>query len=96
MNPDEIEQLAMRGDDIPDNLSPPQIMLYHTLAALYARYRTKAISKSEAHKLKLQIVNAYQRMNSEYDQYIAICKKYQDRIKEGYIVNGKKILDKKQ
>lgn len=82
MTPDEIERLAMQAADIPDSLSPPQVMLYHTLAALYARYKIKAISKDEAHENKRKILSAYRRMEDEYRQFTEICKEYQRRIRE--------------
>ena len=94
MTPDEIERLAAKDQPMPDGLAPPQVMLFQTFAALYIRYRLRAIDSNEAKESKRKILSAYQRMNDEYNQYIAICKEYQDRIKKGYTVNGKTILDK--
>lgn len=87
-----IERAAMHGEKIPPDLTPPQVMLYHTLAALYARYRTKTISKEEAKDLKRQILNIYRKMDDEYNQFISICKEYQKQIVNNY----QKTIDKSE
>ena len=84
MSPEQIEILAMNNKPMPDNLSPPQVMLFQTMAALYARYRTGIISREQGRKNKSAILCAYQRMNNEYEQFLAICREYQKRIVNGY------------
>lgn len=84
MTPDEIERLAAKGQPMPDNLTPPQVMLYHTFAALYTRYKLRTIDNNEAKRFKREILTAYQRMNDEYNQFLTICKEYQQRIKQNY------------
>lgn len=84
MAPDEIERLAAKDQPMPDDLTPPQVMLYHTFAALYARYRLRTIDNDEAKSLKRAILTAYQRMDDEYNQFLTICKEYQQRIKQNY------------
>ena len=84
MTPDEIERLAAKDQPMPDNLTPPQVMLYQTFAALYTRYKLRTIDNDEAKSLKLSILSAYKRMNDDYNQFLTICKEYQQRIREGY------------
>lgn len=92
MTPDEIERLAAKDQPMPDGLTPPQVMLYQTFAALYIRYRLRAIDNDEAKRLKRTILTAYKRMDDEYNQFLTICKVYQQRIREGYQISGVKIL----
>lgn len=84
MTPDEIERLAAKDQPMPDGLTPPQVMLYQTFAALYARYRLRTIDNDEAKSLQRAILTAYQRMDDEYNQFLTICKEYQQRIKQNY------------
>lgn len=84
MTPDEIERLAAKDQPMPDNLTPPQVMLYQTFSALYTRYRLRTIDNDEAKQLKRAILTAYKRMEDEYNQFLTICKEYQQRIREGY------------
>jgi hypothetical protein len=92
MTPDEIERLAAKDQPMPDNLTPPQVMLFQTFAALYTRYRLRTIDNDEAKQLKREILTAYKRMDDEYNQFLTICKVYQQRIREGYQISGVKIL----
>ena len=92
MTPDEIERLAAKDQPMPDNLTPPQVMLYQTFAALYIRYRLRAIDNNEAKENKRKILSAYRRMDDEYNQFLTICKEYQQRVREGYQINMKKIV----
>lgn len=84
MTPDEIERLAAKDQPMPDGLTPPQVMLYQTFSALYTRYRLRTIDNEEAKHFKREILTAYQRMNDEYNQFLTICKEYQQRIKQNY------------
>lgn len=79
----EIDKAALQST-MPDGLTPPELMLYHTLAALYVRYRADAVTKEQGQVLKKQIINAYKRMNDEYNQFKTICKQYQAEIKARY------------
>lgn len=84
MAPDEIERLAAKDQPMPDYLTPPQVMLYHTFAALYTRYKLRTIDSNEAKRFKREILTAYKRMDDEYNQFLTICKEYQQRIKQNY------------
>lgn len=84
MTPDEIERLAAKDQPMPDSLAPPQVMLFQTFSALYTRYKLRTIDNDEAKQLKRAILTAYQRMDDEYNQFLTICKEYQQRIKQNY------------
>lgn len=59
ISPEEIEKLAMRGEEMPSGLDYPQQILYLSFALLYARYREKHISREDAKKQKLEILDAH-------------------------------------
>lgn len=88
----EIEKLASRGAACPKNLTPPETMLFHTLSALYAQYQLGKISREDAQVEKKQIYKAYERMNTEYNSYIKLCKDLQDIIRNGYNIGGVEVV----
>lgn len=80
----KIETAAAKSEPIPKDLQPPEAMLYHMLSGLYARYQCRKCSKEQAQELKRQIMGTYKRMKNEYDQFTAICRNYQERIRKNY------------
>lgn len=80
----KIEMAAAKGEPIPKDLQPPEVMLYHMLSGLYARYQCRKCSKEQAQDIKRQILGTYSRMKNEYDQFTAICRDYQERIRKSY------------
>lgn len=88
----ELEKLASRGAACPKNITPPEIMLFHTLSALYAKYQLGKIGREDAQVEKKQIYKAYERMNTEYLSCIKLCKDLQDIIRNGYNVGGKVVV----
>lgn len=81
----DIEKAALKGEPIPKDLPAHDIMLYYMLSGLYARYQTRQLSKADAKKHKQMILNTYQRVKAEYEQFTEICKMYQAKIKQGEI-----------
>ena len=92
MSINEIEVLAAKGEALPKDLKPPEIMLYYMLAGLYARYQTGKLARPEAVSHKQSILSIYERLKNEYEQYISICKEYQERLRSGYYIGGKMII----
>lgn len=84
MLPEEIERAAYNGNEQPDKLAPPEVMLFQALASLYGRYRLKLIDKPTAQKEKKKIYSAFKRMNEEYRQFIEINKFLQEKIRREY------------
>lgn len=80
----DIERLALRGEPIPKDLQPYDTMLYYMLYGLYARYQAGYITKTDAQKQKQVILNTYQRVKDDYEQYTAICRMYQEKLRKGY------------
>ena len=83
MSQTDIEKAALKGEPIPKDLPAHDIMLYYMLLGLYARYQTRQLSKADAKKHKQMILNTYQRVKAEYEQFTEICKIYQEKIKQG-------------
>ena len=95
MTPDEIERLAAKDQPMPDGLTPPQVMLFQTFAALYIRYRLRAIDSNEAKESKQEL--QYRGSNNSISAIPFVCiqlllnaskrffrKEYQQRIKQNY------------
>ena len=96
MSLEELERMAARGEEPPKKLTPPKIMLYHTLSALYAKYQLGKLTKEEAQAHKRQIITAYEKYNEEYERYIALCKQLQDIIRNGYNIGGTEVIPKNE
>lgn len=82
MSQTDIEKAALKGEPIPKDLPAHDIMLYYMLTGLYARYQARLITKTEAQKHKQAIMNTYQRVKDDYEQFTAICREYQRRLKQ--------------
>ena len=79
-----IERAAASNKPAPENLKPPEAMLYYMLSGLYAQYHSKRISREEAQKRKSYAMIMYKRYQDDYKQFCDICKRYQELIKERY------------
>ena len=60
LEPEAIERLAMKGEEMPDGMDYPEQVLFQSLALLYARYREKHISREDAKKEKGKLLDEYQ------------------------------------
>ena len=67
MTPEEIERLAAADDEMPDDLSMPEQLLFLTLQTLYTNYRSGAVNKSRAKREKSRIYVAYGKLSEEYE-----------------------------
>lgn len=85
MSQADIEKAALKGEPIPKDLPAHEIMLYYMLTGLYARYQARLITKTEAQKHKQTIMTTYQRVKNDYEQFTAICKEYQRRLRDNEI-----------
>lgn len=85
MQLEQLEKLAANGKPIPDDLPPPETMLYYMLLGVYAAYHSREISAEQGKEQKRQILNTYKRVKEDYEQYVGICKEYQRSIRERYI-----------
>lgn len=90
----ELEKLAVRGSELPKDLAPPEVMLYYMLSGLYARYQTKKIDRECTVRHKQRITSVYKRFREDYEQFTAVCREYQSRLRNGYQVSGVSIIDK--
>lgn len=89
----ELEKLAVRGSELPKDLAPPEVMLYYMLSGLYARYQTKKIDRECAVRHKQRIMSVYKRLRDDYEQFTAVCREYQSRLRNGYQVSGVKVVE---
>ena len=78
----DIERAAYTGKNPPEDLEPPEMMLYYMLLGLYSNYKLKHFSIQEGEAHKQRIYNIYNRYLSEYKQFTEICKEYQRQIRE--------------
>ena len=60
LEPEAIERLAMKGEEMPDGLDYPEQVLFQSLALLYARYRKEYITREAASKEKRKILVEYE------------------------------------
>lgn len=84
-----IEALAAHGKELPKDTLPPETMLYYMFFGLYAKYHAGKLLKSEAQQHKKRIISVYKRFKDEYEQFLAICRIYQAKIRENYTEGGK-------
>lgn len=89
----ELEKLAAKGETLPENLKPPETMLYYMLSGLYARYHTGRLSREAAQAQKQKILSVYKRFREDYEQFTAVCREYQSRLRNGYQVSGVKVVE---
>lgn len=87
MQLEQLEKLASNGEPIPDDLPPPETMLYYMLLGVYAAYHAREITAAQGKERKRQILNTYQRVKDDYEQYTGICKEYQRRIREETMIH---------
>ena len=92
----KIECDAANGKPAPEDLNPPETMLYYMLMGVYASYQAGKITKEQGHEHKISVYNTYQKLKAEYEQYTEICKEYQRRLLEGYSVSDVTVMKKYQ
>lgn len=85
---EQIEQCAANARPIPNDLTPPEAMLYHMLLPLYEVYRRGVIDKNEGKARKQRIYNVYEQFRSQYKAYVDICAQCQKQIREGYKIGN--------
>lgn len=56
----DIERLAMRGEQLPEGYTQPQMLLLLSFRALYREFRSKAITHEQARAEKARLVKAYE------------------------------------
>ena len=82
-NPDdfkECEQLAFAGMLDYSKFPPAAYRYFSELSKLYAEYRRKEISKSDAETNKKKLYANYAEALSAYEKWCDTCKAYQDNI----------------
>lgn len=90
----KIEHDAAHGQPVPEDLRPPEVMLYYMLSGVYASYQAGKISKPDAKQHKQEIYNTYHKLTAEYEQFLEVCREYQNRLRNGYQVSGVNIIEK--
>ena len=88
-----IEKAAAANKPAPENLNPPETMLYYMLMGVYASYQAGKISKGEGREKKVRVYAVYKRMAAEYSQFTEICCEYQKRLRKGYGIGDKAIIE---
>ena len=88
-----IERAAAANKPAPENLNPPETMLYYMLMGVYAAYQSGRITKEQGHEKKVRVYAVYKRMAAEYSQFTEICCEYQKRLREGYGIGDKAIIE---
>jgi hypothetical protein len=63
----EWEKLAIRGEEMPRGLEYPDQVLFQALALLYGRHRLKLISREQAQREKLMLLEEYRLYNFRND-----------------------------
>lgn len=63
----QYEQQAARGDPMPDGLSQPDQLLYHSLSILYARYRAGFITRDRAAQDKGRLLYEWERNRTRFE-----------------------------
>lgn len=89
----EIEKAAAANKPAPKDLRPPETMLYYMLMGVYAAYQSGRITKEQGHEKKVRVYAVYKRMAAEYSQFTEICCEYQKRLREGYGIGDKAIIE---
>ena len=89
-----IEREAAKGKELPEDLRPPEVMLYYMLSGVYASYQAGKLTKEQGHQKKIEVYGIYKKFAAEYEQFIKVCAEYQKRIREGYYVSGREVLTK--
>ena len=89
-----IEREAAKGNKLPEDLRPPEVMLYYMLSGLYARYQSGKLTKEQGHQKKIEVYGIYKKFAAEYEQFLEVCREYQERLRNGYQVSGVNIIEK--
>ena len=93
---EEIIRLAANRNPLPDGQQPPEVMLFYMLTGLYSAFYNGTITKEAAAMEKRKILGVCERFRKEYEQFLSICREYQQRLKEGYSVGGVTLLEKEE
>lgn len=90
----KIEHNAAKGKPCPEDLRPPEGMLYYMLLGVYAAYQAGRLTKEQGHQKKTEVYAIYNRMLTEYKQFTELAALYQQRIRDGYSVGGIEVIPK--
>ena len=89
-----IEREAAKGKELPEDLRPPEVMLYYMLSGVYASYQAGKLTKEQGHQKKIEVYGIYKKFAAEYEQFTKVCAEYQNRLRNGYQVSGVNIIEK--
>lgn len=90
-NPDdfkECEQLAFAGTLDYSKFPPAAYRYFSELSKLYAEYRRKEISKSDAEVRKKKLYANYSEALSAYEKWCNTCIAYQDNIRQTDLIRS--------
>ena len=82
-----LEQLAAKGEEMPDGLSVPEQLLFLTLRELYKNFRSGTVNRERAKQEKQYIYVAYEQLKNEYkatEQHMKIRSRLSGNICELY------------
>lgn len=82
----ECEQLAFTGTLDFSKFPPAAYRYFSELSKLYAEYRRKEISKSDAETNKKKLYANYIEALSAYEKWCDTCKAYQDSIRQTDVI----------
>ena len=87
LDTEQLERLASRGEEIPDDLDTPEQLLYLTLRELYKNFHSGTVNRDRAKREKNRIYVGYQKIKAEHDvleQHLAIRKRLTNTVGEIY------------
>lgn len=61
-----LEQMAANNEEMPDDLSMPEQLLFLTLRTLYQNFRSGAVNRDRAKREKSRIYVAYEGLKNDY------------------------------
>lgn len=71
---EKIERAAMHGDELPDDLSSPDQLLYLQFRELYRQFREGIVTKEQAKTEKGKLLASHELARFYYDSYIETAK----------------------
>lgn len=69
MTAEELDRLAYKGEEMPDNLRMPEKMYFIAMRSLYHDYRRKAVSEEQSKREKTALLQDYE-AGMRHEEYV--------------------------